>query len=455
MPRIEDDVEQFISVGGEKPLPHSPECEQAIVSSMIINPNLVDDTLLKLQPDDFFNPQLRKVYEALAGLSLQGSEISKVLVTEALKTSGNLAIVGGPTRVEELVSNGVFVDNVESYISIVRRKSLQRQLFYITHKASLRALSDDGDPAEIIDQTESAIFSMTDRKENRFQTVPEVGIRVLERAQSIQDNERGLSGLTTGFVDLDKITTGLQKQNLIIIAARPSMGKTGLGISIAQNAALQGGAVVGVFSLEMSNDELVQRMLSSASRVDAQHFRNGTLSNEEWKRLGAGLQALSSTKVFLDDTASATPMEIRVKARRLKQQQGRLDLIVIDYMQLMSSSGRRENRQQEMTTISRELKAMAKELNCPVIAMSQLSRAPESRTDHRPQLADLRESGAIEQDADVVAFIYREEWYNPTPENMGLAELIIAKQRNGPTDTIRLGWLGRYTRFENLYFGHD
>jgi replicative DNA helicase len=261
-----------------------------------------------------------------------------------------------------------------------------------------------------------------------------------------------LTGLTTGFSELDTMTSGLQQQDLIIVAARPSMGKTSFCLTLAQNAALQTGAVVGVFSLEMSKEALVMRMLCSEGRVDAHRFRNGFLSREEWGRMAGALGRLAETHIYIDDTPGISVLEMRAKARRLAAEQKRLDLIIVDYLQLMSGSSRRsESRQQEVSQISRELKGLAKELNVPLVALSQLSRAPEARTDHRPQLADLRESGAIEQDADLVAFIYREEQYNRTEENAGLSELIVAKQRNGPTGTVKLTFIKEFTRFENYY----
>jgi replicative DNA helicase len=261
-----------------------------------------------------------------------------------------------------------------------------------------------------------------------------------------------LTGLTTGFTELDAMTSGMQPSDLIIVAARPSMGKTSLCLTLAQNAAIQAQAVVAVFSLEMSKEALVMRMLSSEARVDAHRFRSGFLSRDEWARLAQALGTLAETKIFIDDTPGISVLEMRAKARRLATEQKKLDLIIVDYLQLMSGSSKRsESRQQEVSQISRELKALAKEMKVPVIALSQLSRAPEARTDHRPQLADLRESGAIEQDADVVAFIYREEQYNRTEENEGTAEIILAKQRNGPTGSVNLAFLKEFTRFENMW----
>ena len=282
--------------------------------------------------------------------------------------------------------------------------------------------------------------------------VAPVADSLLEHVQEMAGRSAMLTGLTTGFHDLDQMTSGLQSSDLVIIAARPSMGKTSFALTLAQNAAIHAQAVVGIFSLEMSKESLVMRMLSSEGHVDAHRFRSGYLSRDEWARLAGALGTLAETKIFIDDTPGITVLEMRAKARRLAAEQKKLDLIIVDYLQLMSGSSRRtESRQQEVSQISRELKGLAKELNVPLIALSQLSRAPEARTDHKPQLSDLRESGSIEQDADVVAFIYREEQYNRTEENAGIAEILISKQRNGPTGTVKLAFLKEFTRFENMW----
>jgi replicative DNA helicase len=296
------------------------------------------------------------------------------------------------------------------------------------------------------------IFALADERTRQgFTHVKPIAERVLEHVQEMAGRSAMITGLTTGFSEIDSMTSGLQPADLIVVAARPSMGKTSLCLTLAQNAAIQAQAVVGVFSLEMSTESLVMRMLCSEGHVDAHRFRSGFLSRDEWARLAGALGTLADAKIFIDDTPGISVLEMRAKARRLAAEQKKLDLIIVDYLQLMSGSSRRvESRQQEVSQISRELKALAKELNVPLIALSQLSRAPENRTDHRPQLADLRESGAIEQDADVVAFIYREEQYNRTENNENIAEIIIAKQRNGPTGTAYLAFLKQFTKFEDL-----
>ncbi|MDQ3221416.1 MAG: replicative DNA helicase, partial [Acidobacteriota bacterium] len=302
---------------------------------------------------------------------------------------------------------------------------------------------------------EQMIFALAEKRTREgFLHIQPVAEKVLEKVQEYAKREsHALTGLATGFRELDEMTSGLQPSDLIIIAARPSMGKTALCLTMAQNAAITEKAVVGIFSLEMSKEQLVMRMMSSEAKVDASRFRKGILSREEWERLARAIGTLSDAKIFIDDTPGISVLEMRAKARRLAAEQKALDLIVVDYLQLMGGSRRNENRQQEVSQISRELKGLAKELNVPVVALSQLSRAPEARNPPRPLMSDLRESGSIEQDADVVTFIYREDYYKPTEENTGMAELIISKQRNGPTGTVKLAFLKEFTRFENYYGG--
>ncbi|HEV8590056.1 MAG TPA: replicative DNA helicase, partial [Pyrinomonadaceae bacterium] len=327
-----------------------------------------------------------------------------------------------------------------------------RQLVKVANKITAEALEEEDEPQNILDHAEHAIFALADERIRQgFEHIKHPAERVLEKAEAVEHRDLVVTGVATGFRGLDALTSGLQKQDLVVIAARPSMGKTSLALTLAQHAAIESNAVIGVFSLEMSAEALAMRMLCSEANVDAQKFRGGFLSNEEWARLGKALGRLGDARIFIDDTAAISVLEMRAKARRLATEQKQLDMIIVDYMQLMSGSTRRfESRQQEVSQISRELKALAKELNVPLVALSQLSRAPENRTDHRPQLADLRESGAIEQDADVVAFIFREEAYNRTDDNKNIAELIVAKQRNGPTDTVYLAFLNQFAKFTDL-----
>ncbi|HEV2707035.1 MAG TPA: replicative DNA helicase [Pyrinomonadaceae bacterium] len=437
----------------ERPLPHSAESERAILGAIILDNALVNQAIELLKPDDFYIRAHQFVFRAMISLSERGAEINPILLGEELRREGVLEQVGGIAFVSELTYGLPHFNNVAAYAKMVRGKSLLRQLVRVANKVTSEALEEEDEPEIILDHAEQMIFALADERTRQgFAHVKPVADQLLEKVQEMAGRSAMLTGLTTGFTELDTMTSGLQPSDLIIVAARPSMGKTSLCLTLAQNAAVQAGAVVGVFSLEMSKESLVMRMLCSEGRVDAHRFRSGFLSRDEWARLAGALGTLAETKIFIDDTPGISVLEMRAKARRLAAEQKRLDLIVVDYLQLMSGSSRRsESRQQEVSQISRELKGLAKELNVPLVALSQLSRAPESRTDHRPQLADLRESGAIEQDADVVAFIYREEQYTRTEENAGLAELIIAKQRNGPTGTVKLAFLKEFTRFENMW----
>jgi replicative DNA helicase len=437
----------------ERPLPNSAETERAILGSIVLDNGLISHAIEQLRPEDFYVPSHRRIFVAMTSLFERGSEINPILIGEELRRDGSLESVGGISFISNLTYGLPHFANIAHYSKIVRDKSLLRQLIKATNKITSEALEEEEDAQIILDHAEQAIFALADERTRQgFAHVKPIADGLLEKVQEMAGRSAMLTGLTTGFQELDQMTSGLQPSELIVVAARPSMGKTALCLTLAQNAAINAQAVVGVFSLEMSKESLVMRMLSSEGRVDAHRFRNGFLNREEWARLAQALGTLAEAKIFIDDTPGITVLEMRAKARRLAAEQKRLDLIIVDYLQLMSGSSRRaESRQQEVSQISRELKGLAKELNVPLIALSQLSRAPESRTDHRPQLADLRESGAIEQDADVVAFIYREEQYTRTEENAGIAELIISKQRNGPTGTVKLAFLKEFTRFENMW----
>lgn len=437
----------------ERPLPHSAEGERAILGAIILDNSLVNQAIELLKAEDFYVRAHQFVFRGMISLSERGAEINPILLGEELRREGVLEQVGGIAFISELTYGMPHFANVAAYAKMVNGKSVMRQLVKVANKITSEALEEEDEPEVILDHAEQMIFALADaRTRQGFAHVKPVADALLEKVQEMAGRSAMLTGLTTGFSELDQMTSGLQESDLIIVAARPSMGKTSLCLTLAQNAAVQAGAVVGVFSLEMSKESLVMRMLCSEGRVDAHRFRSGYLSREEWGRLAGALGTLAEAKIFIDDTPGISVLEMRAKARRLAAEQKGLDLIVVDYLQLMSGSSRRsESRQQEVSQISRELKALAKELHVPLVALSQLSRAPEARTDHRPQLADLRESGAIEQDADVVAFIYREEQYNRTEENAGMAELIVAKQRNGPTGMVKLAFLKEFTRFENMW----
>jgi replicative DNA helicase len=437
----------------ERPLPHSADAERAILGAIVLDNGLVNQAIELLRPDDFYVRAHQHLFRAMISMSERGAEINPILLGEELRRDGALEQVGGIAFISELTYGLPHFTNLAHYAKVVKDKSMLRQLVRVANKITSEALEEEDEATLILDHAEQMIFALADERTRQgFAHVKPVADGILEKVQELGGRGSVLTGLTTGFAELDRLTSGLQPSDLIIVAARPSMGKTSLCLTLAQNAAIQANAVVGVFSLEMSKESLVMRMLCSEGHVDAHRFRSGFLSRDEWARLAGALGTLSETKIFIDDTPGISVLEMRAKARRLAAEQKKLDLIIVDYLQLMSGSSKRsESRQQEVSQISRELKGLAKELNVPLVALSQLSRAPEARTDHRPQLSDLRESGAIEQDADVVAFIYREEQYNRTEENAGIAEVIVAKQRNGPTDTVQLAFLKEFTRFENMW----
>ncbi|HKZ79011.1 MAG TPA: replicative DNA helicase [Pyrinomonadaceae bacterium] len=444
----------------ERSLPHSAESERAILGGITLDNGLISQAIELLRPEDFYIPSHRRVFSAMIALFERGAEINPILVGEELKKENALESVGGISYITNLTYGLPHSTNIAHYAKVVRGKSMLRQLVSAANKISQEALEQEDEPEIILDHAEQAIFELADERIRQgFVHVKPVAEQLLEKIQEMEGRAAVLTGLTTGFADLDQLTSGLQRSDLIIVAARPSMGKTSFAMMLAENSAIHAGAVVGIFSLEMSKEALVMRMLCSQGNIDFQRFRNGFLSRPEWAQIAKSLGTLADAKIFLDDTPGITVLEMRAKARRLAAEQKRLDLLIVDYLQLMTGSARRfESRQQEVSQISRELKSLAKELNVPLVALSQLSRAPESRSDHRPQLADLRESGALEQDADVVAFIYRAEQYK-TPEERdslpddqrNVAEIILAKQRNGPTDTIRLRFTPSSMRFDNLY----
>src|SRR5256885_10329310 len=436
----------------ERALPSSPETEKAILGAIILDNALIAQAIELLKASDLYVPSNRRIFAAMIVLFERGSEIDPILIAEELRRDNSLEASGGMLYLTNLTNGLPHVSSLIPYAKVIRGKSLLRQLIKTADKISAEALEEEDEPQNILDHAEHAIFALADERIRQgFEHIKHPAERVLEKAEAVEHRDMVVTGVATGFRGLDAVTSGFQKQDLVVIAARPSMGKTSLALTLAQHAAIENKAVVGIFSLEMSAEAMAMRILCSEANVDAQKFRSGFLSNEEWARLGKALGKLADARIFIDDTPAISVLEMRAKARRLATEQKQLDMIVVDYLQLMSGSSKRfESRQQEVSQISRELKALAKELNVPMVALSQLSRAPENRTDHRPQLADLRESGAIEQDADVVAFIYREEVYNRTDENKNIAELIVAKQRNGPTDTLYLAFLKQFAKFQDL-----
>jgi len=442
--------EQFL----ERPLPSNEDSERAILGAILLDNSLITQAVEQLKAGDFYSPLNRRIFGAMIALFEASKSIDPILIGEELKKEGSLEAIGGVSTITNLTYGLPHFTDLTGYIDVVRDKSMMRNLIRTCNQITSEALEEEDDARNILDHAEQMIFALAERRAAEgFSHIQPVAEKVLAKVEEYSRREsHALTGLATGFRELDEMTSGLQPSDLIIIAARPSMGKTALCLTIAQNAAIDEKAVVGFFSLEMSKEQLVMRMMASEARVDAARFRRGILSREEWERLARAIGTLADARLFIDDTPGISVLEMRAKARRLAAEQKRLDLIVVDYLQLMGG-GRAESRQQEVSQISRELKGLAKELNVPVIALSQLSRAPEARNPPKPMMSDLRESGSIEQDADVVAFIYREDYYKPSDENAGMAELLISKQRNGPTGTIKLAFLKEFTRFENYYGG--
>jgi replicative DNA helicase len=435
-------------------LPANVEAERSILGALLLDNLAYNQAAEHLKPEDFSLDSHRRIYSRMVDLAESSRPIDIITLREALSQHKEVEAVGGVAYLASLTEGLPRRLSVENYIKIVRDKALLRGLINAANTAIARA-ADQSDPAEdILNDAEAAIFQLSEKRIGRgFLGVQEIVKESFGSVDALLQRGQRITGLATHYTDLDEMTSGLQKSDLIIIAARPSMGKTAFALNIAENAAIEEKKVVGVFSLEMSREALLLRLLCSRARVDSHKMRTGSLWRDDMTKVVHAMEDLAQAPIFIDDTPGIALSEMRAKARRLLQSQGRLDLLIVDYLQLMSGGGKRfENRTQEVSAISRGLKALAKEMTVPVIALSQLSRAPESRGgDHRPQLADLRESGSIEQDADVVAFIFREEVYKQDdPELQGKAELIIAKQRNGPTGKVNLAFLKNSTRFESM-----
>lgn len=438
----------------QRRVPHSREAEQSVLGAMLLDAEVVARAVEHLAAEDFYLPQHQVLYAAMRTLYETGKPIDLVTAMDALAARGTLEGVGGIGYLTELQMLVPSTANAGEYIRLVEEKSLLRKLIAAGGKISAAAHDAPEGPAPVMEMAEKEIFNLSlSRAKDAFVHIRPTLVEVYSQLEQTFANKDRITGLSTGFTLLDNMTSGLHPAEMILVAARPSMGKTAFVMNIAQHVALREKVPVGVFSLEMSREQLVNRMLCAESMVSLQKARTGDLSHEDWKKLVMGMSSLSTAPVYIDDTPGITVGEMRSKCRRLKLEHG-LGLIIIDYLQLMSGGGKGDNRQQEISEISRSLKILSREMQCPVIALSQLSRAPEQRPNHRPILSDLRESGAIEQDADLVMFLYRDAYYNKdnpdsdVPENV--AELSIAKQRNGPTGTIKLCWLGEYTRFTNL-----
>lgn len=438
-------------------LPANVEAERSILGAILLDNFAYNQAAEHLRTEDFSLDSHRRIYTRMVDLAESSRPIDMITLIEELERHKELQAIGDVGYVSSLIEGVPERPSIEHYVRIVRDKALLRGLISAANTAIARA-SDQADPAEeVLSDAEAAIFQLSEKRIGRgFMGVQEIVRESFGSVDALLQRGQRITGLATHYTDLDEMTSGLQRSDLVIIAARPSMGKTAFAMNIAENAAIEDQQVVGVFSLEMSREALLMRLLCSQARVDAHKMRTGSLWQDDMKKVVRAMEQLAHAPIYIDDTPGISVSEMRAKARRLKQSQGRLDLIIVDYLQLMSGGGKRfENRTQEVSAISRGLKALAKELSVPVIALSQLSRAPESRGgDHRPQLADLRESGSIEQDADLVMFIFREEVYRQDdPELQGRAEIIIAKQRNGPIGKIRMAFLKSCTRFETMAEG--
>ena len=432
--------------------PQNIEAEQSVLGSILLENTAINRVLEVLTAGDFNSEAHRKIYNVIVDLSERNEPIDLITLSNALRDKNILDSVGGTTYLASLVDNVPSAANAANYSKIVKEKAILRGLITSATEIIDSCFETGSDVDNVLDKAEHSIFEISENKvRQNFSPIRDIVKDSFRSIEDLYSRQQLITGVPTGFEKLDDLTAGLQKSELIIIAGRPSMGKTAFALNIALHAAMEAQTTAAIFSLEMSKEQLAFRLLSSEARVDSQRLRKGFLGETDWPKLTMAAGRLSEAPLYIDDTAAITVLEMKAKSRRLKADRG-LGLIVVDYIQLMRSSYRNESREREISDISRSLKALAKELNVPVVALSQLNRQVESRTNRRPQMADLRESGAIEQDADVIAFIYRDEVYNKSDDNIdkGIAEIIVAKQRNGPTDTVKLAFVDKYTSFENL-----
>ena len=434
--------------------PHDEEAEQAVIGSMLTDRDAVISAIEVLKPDDFYREDNKTIYQAIMNIYSKGEPIDIITTKEELTSLGKLEAVGGLEYLALLPEKVPTTANVEKYVKIVEEKSLLRNLIKMANELIEIGYSQNEEIEGIMDNAQKKIFDIMQRKAQKgYTSIKDILVDSFSELQELYNNKQHITGVASGFIDLDNKTAGLHKSELILIAARPAMGKTAFALNIATNAAVQNSTPVVVFSLEMSKEQCANRILCAQAMVDSSKVGKGDISDEEWSKLAVASGELSeSAGIFIDDTPGITVAEIRAKCRKLKMEKN-IGLIVIDYLQLIQGSGKASSREQEIAEISRSLKILAKEIDVPVIALSQLSRAPEARVDHRPMLQDLRESGSIEQDADVVMFIYRDYYYNPQSEQTNIAEIIIAKNRSGPVGTTELLWMPSYTKFANKYNG--
>lgn len=427
--------------------PHSPDAERSALGAALLSKNALFDVVENVKSRDFYDANHKEIFDAILDLSRRNSPVDALTVSEELKKRGSLEMVGGRAYVASLSSGTPTTANAEEYAKIIAQKASTRRLIEMADDVISKGYEGSMEPGDLLDYAESGIFEISQsRQKGQYTHIRDVLLENIEIIDRASQMDGGLTGITTGFRDLDEKTSGLQKSDLIILAARPAMGKTAFALTLSLNAAVKGGASVLIFSMEMGKEQLGQRLLAMESRVDMQSLKKGKLQRRDWDDINDALDVLSKANIHIDDTAGVSIMEMKSKCRRLKAESG-LDLVVIDYLQLMNPEGKADSRTQEISVISRNLKLLARELDVPVIVLSQLSRAPETRTDHRPMLSDLRESGSIEQDADIVIFLYRDEYYNQEEAVPGECEVIIAKQRSGPTGTVKVAWLEKITKF--------
>ncbi len=437
--------------------PHSIEAERSVLGGLMLDDNAWDNISGSLAAEDFYRSDHRIIYRVMADLVERNNPLDIITISEALEGIGELENVGGLAYISDLASSTPTASNIHAYAQIVRERSTVRSLISVAHEIADSGFNPDGrNSATLIDEAESKVFKISDDRPSNGgpESVRPLLTRAVERIDVLFQTKGALTGISSGFRDIDEMTSGLQPADLIIVAGRPSMGKTAFMMNIAESAVISGESPVLVFSMEMPSDSLVLRMLSSLGRIDQTKIRTGQLGDDDWPRLTSAVTLLNDKPLFIDDTPALSPNEIRSRARRVAREHGKLGVILLDYIQLMQVSGTSENRAGEISEISRSLKSIAKEFDCPVIAGSQLNRSLEQRPDKRPIMSDLRESGAIEQDADVIMAIYRDEVYHEDAEK-GIAEIIILKQRNGPIGRKKLAFVGQYTKFEDLAVGYD
>jgi len=438
--------------------PNSIQAEQAVLGGLMLDNEGWDKVAEHVSEEDFYRKEHRYIFRAISQLAAKMDPFDVVTVSEMLETMGEIDTVGGLAYVGMLAKDTPTAANIDSYAKIVRDRSVLRQLIHVGTTISSSAFNTEGqETSQLLENAERQVFEIAEQQQrgkSGFIPVRSLLAKAVDKIESLYEQDNPITGVSTGFTDFDEMTSGLQASDLVIVAGRPSMGKTTFAMNLAENVAIKAKKPVAVFSMEMPGDQLAMRMMSSLGRIDQHKVRTGKLDDDEWPRMTSAINLLAETQLFIDDTAALTPTEVRSRSRRLMREHGQLGLIVLDYLQLMQSPSSGENRVQQISDISRNLKALAKELNVPVVALSQLNRNLEQRPNKRPVMSDLRESGSIEQDADVIVFIYRDEVYNEDSPDKGVAEIIIGKQRNGPIGTSRLTFLGQYTRFEN-YTGYQ